>query len=80
MNKTFCRNDAFDIKTFNSDQLEKIAEYYCDLVNYSFKSGIFPECENNTFVRPIIKIDSDPDFLISYRRLYNTSFLSKVIE
>ena len=45
MNKTFCRNDAFDIKTLDSDQLKKKAEYYCDLVNYLFKSGIFPECE-----------------------------------
>ena len=40
MNKTFCRNDAFDIKTFDSEQLEKLAEYCCDLVKWSFKSGI----------------------------------------
>ena len=45
MNKTFCRNDAFDIKTFDSEQLEKIAEYFCDLNICSFKSGVFPECE-----------------------------------
>ena len=36
INKTFCRNDAFDLKTFDSEQLEKLAEYYCDLVNCSF--------------------------------------------
>ena len=49
MNKTFCRNDAYDIKTFDSEHLEKIAEYFCDIVNCSFKSGIFPECEKNCF-------------------------------
>ena len=80
MNKTFCRNDAFDIKTFDSEQLEKIAEYFCDLVNCSFKSGVFPECEKLAFVRPMLKKDSDPDILTSYRPLYNTSFLSKVME
>ena len=45
MYKTFCRNDAFDIKIFDSKQLEKLAENYCNLVNLSFKSGIFPERE-----------------------------------
>ena len=30
--KTFCRNDAFNIKTFDSEHLKKLAEYYCDLV------------------------------------------------
>ena len=45
MNKILCRNDALDIKTFDSEQLKNIAEYYCDLVNCLFKSGTFPECE-----------------------------------
>ena len=26
MSKTFCRNDVFDIETFDSEQLEKLAE------------------------------------------------------
>ena len=43
MNKTFCRNDAFDTKTFASEPLEKLAEYYCDLVKCSFKFGTFGE-------------------------------------
>ena len=80
MNKTFCRNNAFDIKTSDSEQLEKIAEYCCDLVKCSFKSGIFPECEKLTFVRPMLKKYTDSDILNSYRPLYNTLFLSKVIE
>ena len=45
--KTFCRNDAFDIKIFDYEQLDKIVEYYYDLVKCSFKSGIFPECKKN---------------------------------
>ena len=49
MSETFCRNDAFDIKTFDSEQLETLAEHYCGLVNCSFKSGIFPECEKSAF-------------------------------
>ena len=80
MNETFCRNDAFDIKTFDSEQLEKIAEYFCDLVNCSFKSGVFPECEKIAFVRPMLKKESDPDVLNSYRPVYNTSFLFKVMK
>ena len=71
-NKTVSRNDAFDMKTFDSEQLEKLAEYYCDLVNCSFKFGIFPECEKIAFVRPMFKKDSDPDILTSYRLFYNT--------
>ena len=49
MNKIVCRNDVVDIKSFDSEQLEKLAEYYCDLVNCSFQSGTFPECEKNWF-------------------------------
>ena len=63
----------FDTKTFDSEKLEKLTEYYCDLVNWFLKSGIFPECEKFTFV-------SDPGVLASYRPLYYTSFLSKVME
>ena len=40
MNKNFYRNDALDIKTFDLEQLEEIAEYFCDLVNCSLKSGV----------------------------------------
>ena len=50
MNENFCRNDAFDIKTIDSEKLEKIAEYYCDIVYCSFKSGIYPECEKKMFL------------------------------
>ena len=55
MYKTLCRNDAFDIKTSDLEQFEKIAEYYRDLVKCYFKSGIFPECEKIVFIRPMLK-------------------------
>ena len=50
MNKTLCRNDAFDINSFDSEQLEKLAEFYCDLGILSFKSAIFAEFEKVVFV------------------------------
>ena len=61
MSKIFCPNDAFDTKTFESEQLEKLVKYYCDLVKYFFKSGYFPEFEKNASVRPMLKKDSDPE-------------------
>ena len=79
MNKKFCRDIAFDIKTFDPEQLKKRAESYCDFVNCCFKSGIFPECEKKAFIRPMVKKDSDIDYLNSHQPLSNTSFLSKVM-
>ena len=80
MNKTFCRNEPYVIKTFDSEQLEKPAKYYCDLVNCSFKCRIFPECEKIAFARTMLRKESNPDTLNSYQPLYNTSFLSRVME
>ena len=71
MNKTFSRNDVFDIKAFDSEKLKKLAEYYCDVVNLSFKFGIFRECEEIACVRPMLK-------KVSY--LDVSSFLSKAME
>ena len=55
MNKTFSRNEAFDIKAFDSEQLEKLAEYYFDLVSCSFKSKFFPEWEKTVYAGPMLK-------------------------
>ena len=49
MKKNFCQNDAFDIKTFDSEQIDKIAVDFCDLFNCSLISGVFPECEKKSF-------------------------------
>ena len=54
-NKTFCRNNAIGIKTFDLEHLEKPAEYYFDLVNCSFKYEFFPPYEKIAFVRPMPK-------------------------
>ena len=81
MNKTFCSNDPFDIRSFDFDQIsEPLAIYLCKIVNSSFNEGKFPETEKFACVRPKIKGSSDPDELSSYRPLYNTSILSKVLE
>ena len=34
-NKTFCQKDTFGLKTFDSEHLEKTAEYNCDFVKFS---------------------------------------------
>ena len=53
--KTICQNDAFDIKIFVSDQLEKLTDYYCNIVHCSLKSQLFSEFEKIAFVRPMLK-------------------------
>ena len=81
MNKTFCNNDPFDIRSFEFDQIsEPLALYLCRVVNSSFSEGKFPETEKFACVRPKIKGSGDPDELSSYRPLYNTSVLSKILE
>ena len=55
MNKILCRNNAFDIRTFNSERLEKQAEDYFNVVNCSFESETFPECEKTAFVWGMLK-------------------------
>ena len=80
-NKTFCDNDPFDLKLFEFDEIcEPLAQYFCEIVNHSFDSGSFPVSEKFAVVRPLIKGKNDPDQLSSYRPLYNTSFLSKILE
>ena len=55
MNEIFCPNDAFSIKTFDSEQLEKLTDNYRDLVICPFKSGTFPECEKIALVISMLK-------------------------
>ena len=73
-------NDSFDISKFKPEQLQKLSFHFCEIINSSFKNGTFPECEKMAYVRPMIKKDCDPDLMKSYRPLYNTSFLSKLLE
>ena len=49
-------------------------------MNGSFSTGVFPDSETHTVVKPLLKAGKDKDEFSSYRPLYNTSFLSKVLE
>ena len=80
MNKTHCQNDPIDIRGLDFKKFPELISYYCDIINLSFQTGKFPEEEKFAYVRPLIKKGGDPDKLASYRPLYNTSFLSKLIE
>ena len=61
---------AFDIKTFDPEQLEKIVDYYCDVVNCSYRTGTSPECVKNVFMKPMLtKKNSNTNILKSYRPL-----------
>ena len=80
-NKTNCLNDPFNVKLIEFDKiLEPLACTYADLINCSFRTGLFPESEKFAIIRPKIKGTQDVDDLASYRPLYNTSFLSKILE
>ena len=57
-----------------------IETIFTDILNSSFSSGEFPDSEKYAVVRPLLKAGKDRDELSSYRPLYNTSFLSKVLE
>ena len=80
MNKTFCHNDPFDVKKIDNDSLKSLSNYYADIANLSFHSGIFPDSEKYAYITPLLKKCSDPDNFSSYRPLYKTSFLSKFLE
>ena len=64
MNKSFCANDASDIKIFDPE-LGKIAEIYRNLVKCSFKSGTFPVWKKLVLARSKLKKDAAPDYLNS---------------
>ena len=50
------------------------------MANCSFSTGVFPDSEKYAVVKPLLKAGKDRDEFSSYRPLYNTSFLSKVLE
>ena len=81
MNKTHCLNDPIDIKLINFEVAGgHLSEVFCKIINKSFESGCFPSSEKFSYVRPLLKANKDPDDISSYRPLYNTSFLSKLLE
>ena len=81
MNKTFCLNDPIDIRMIDFGIAGgKMNEALCEIVNLSFQSGIFPISEKFSYIRPLLKANKNPNEFSSYRPLYNTSFVSKILE
>ena len=81
INKCSFTNDPFDIKLLDFGAIEiPLAACISKLVEASFEEGIFPDSEKCAIVRPKLKSGKDSEVLESYRPLYNTSFLSKVLE
>ena len=81
MKKTYCSNDPCDLRAFNFDIIcGVLSEIFSVIINASFSSGIFPQTEKSAIVRPLLKNGKDPDEFSSYRPLYNTSMLAKVLE
>lgn len=54
--------------------------FFSEIINKSFETGTFPESEKFAYVRPLIKASKNPSDISSFRPLYNTSFLSKLLE
>ena len=81
MNKTYSNNDTMSIKKVDMDNDgHNFAIILSEIINSSFHDGIFPNQEKFAFIRPLVKKGLDPDLLSSYRPIYNTSFLSKLLE
>ena len=81
MNKTHCPNDPIDIRKIDLTVIgDELSEFFSEIINKSFVTGIFPESEKFSYVRPLLKTGKNPNDIASYRPLYNTSFLSKLLE
>ena len=81
MNKTFCQNDPIDLRLINiSIAGDAVCDIWSEIINSSFQSGIFPKSEKFSIVQPLLKPNKDAEQLSSYRPLYRTSLLAKVLE
>ena len=52
-NKTFCPSEASDLKYFDPEQMENLAEYYCDLVNCFYLNLKISSYVKNCFCQAI---------------------------
>ena len=81
VNETKCANDPFNIRKISSKIIsDLIITIYTDILNSLFPNGVFPDSEKYAAVRALLNAGNDTDELSSYRPLYNTPFLSKVLE
>lgn len=81
MKKTYCSNDSYDLRMFSLDEVSaSLSTVLSVIINASFETGVFPSTEKIAIVKPLLKTSKDPDQLSSYRPLYNTSMLAKILE
>ena len=81
VNETNCANDPFNTRKMSSEIIsDPITTSFTDIVSSSFSTGVFPDSEKYAVVRHLLKTGKGRDELSSYRSLYNTSFLFKVLE
>ena len=81
INKTNCLIDPYNIRLFNLEEIDSsLSEVFSDIVNASFRTGTFPSSEKYAIVKPLLKPSKDNDQFSSYRPVFNTSILSKVLE
>ena len=81
MNKTNCSIDPYNIKFLDFEVVNSsLSAVFAATVNASFKSGIFPCSEKASIVRPLIKGSKDHDEYSSFRPLFNTTMLAKVLK
>ena len=73
VNETNCANDTFIIRKMSSEIFsDPITTIFTDTVNNQISSGVFPDSEKFTVVKPFLKTDNNRDESSSYRPLYNT--------
>ena len=53
---------------------------FTDIVNSLFSTNVFPDSEKYAALKPLMNAGKDRDEISSYKALYNTSFLSNVLE
>ena len=81
MNKTNCPNDPYNIKLLKLSEVESFNSLkFNSSINISFETGTFLDLEKAAVVRATLKLGRDRDELSSYRPLYNTSILGKIID
>ena len=80
-NKTNSANDPYNLRKMSSQIFsDLITTIFTDIVNSSLCTWVLPDSDNFAEVKPLLKTGRDRDEVSSYRSLYNTSFLSKVLE
>ena len=82
--KKINKSHSNDIYGLNYDCFKTIilynTQYFVDLINMSFKEGVFPEILKNSKIIPILKNKSNKQDSTNYRPITITPVFSKIIE